>query len=169
MSQNYACAVHQPNLFPRSSTLAKLFSADVWVVLDDVQFNSRDYQHRARLAEPAEPARQRWLTLPVHRPHGRASRISELLLAETGKSRRRVEQLVRQYYGRSPFWTDTRECAEEVLAELELSDRLAPHAPLTPGPPAGPTRGCTGPADLTHFGSPGAAARAPSLFLRTSA
>jgi hypothetical protein len=30
--------IHQPNLFPRLSTLAKLFSADQWIVLDDVQF-----------------------------------------------------------------------------------------------------------------------------------
>jgi hypothetical protein len=40
------CAIHQPNFFPRLSTLAKLFTADIWVVLDDVQFARRDYQHR---------------------------------------------------------------------------------------------------------------------------
>jgi hypothetical protein len=32
------CAIHQPNFFPRLSTLAKLFTADIWVILDDVQF-----------------------------------------------------------------------------------------------------------------------------------
>lgn len=40
------CAIHQPNLFPRLSTLAKLFVADCWIVLDEVQFTCRDYQHR---------------------------------------------------------------------------------------------------------------------------
>ncbi|WP_411977315.1 WbqC family protein [Streptomyces decoyicus] len=40
------CAIHQPNLFPRLSTLAKLFAADCWIVLDDVRFTRRDYQHR---------------------------------------------------------------------------------------------------------------------------
>ncbi|WP_324603507.1 WbqC family protein [Streptomyces sp. SPB074] len=44
------CAIHQPNLFPRLPTLAKLFTADYWIVLDDVQFTRRDYQHRVRLA-----------------------------------------------------------------------------------------------------------------------
>ncbi|NED93467.1 WbqC family protein [Streptomyces sp. SID11233] len=39
------CAIHQPNLFPRLTTLAKLFAADYWIVLDDVQFTRRDYQH----------------------------------------------------------------------------------------------------------------------------
>ncbi|MCX5265887.1 WbqC family protein [Streptomyces sp. NBC_00199] len=41
------CAIHQPNPFPRLSTLAKLYAADRWIVLDDVQFARRDYQHRA--------------------------------------------------------------------------------------------------------------------------
>jgi hypothetical protein len=40
------CAIHQPNLFPRLATLAKLFSPDCWIVLDDVQFARRHYQHR---------------------------------------------------------------------------------------------------------------------------
>ena len=44
------CAIHQPNFFPRLSTLAKLFTADIWIILDDVQFARRDYQHRCHLA-----------------------------------------------------------------------------------------------------------------------
>lgn len=34
------CAIHQPNLFPRLTTPAKLFAADYWIVLDDVQFTA---------------------------------------------------------------------------------------------------------------------------------
>jgi hypothetical protein len=44
------CAIHQPNFFPRLSTIAKLYTADAWIILDDVQFARRDYQHRCRLA-----------------------------------------------------------------------------------------------------------------------
>lgn len=99
--------------------------ADVWVVLDDVQFNSRDYQHRARLAAPDDPMTQQWLSLPVHRPHGRASLIGELRLADPGTSRRRVAQLVRQYYGRARFWAQASAAVDEVLAALALTDRLA--------------------------------------------
>ncbi|TVT24742.1 WbqC family protein [Amycolatopsis acidiphila] len=125
MTDPRSCAVHQPNFFPRSATLAKLFQADVWVVLDDVQFNARDYQHRARLAPLHDPAAQRWLTVPVHRPQGRASRIAELRLADPDTSRRRVAQLVRQYYGRGPHWACVRDAVDEVLAALALTDRVA--------------------------------------------
>ncbi|MEV6297119.1 WbqC family protein [Streptomyces sp. NPDC051896] len=58
------CGIHQPNLFPRLSTLAKLYTADQWIVLDDVQFARRDYQHRARLAVLADPARQQCSPFP---------------------------------------------------------------------------------------------------------
>ncbi|WP_306500885.1 WbqC family protein [Streptomyces sp. YU58] len=115
------CAIHQPNLFPRLSTLAKLFSADLWVVLDDVQFARRDYQHRARLAALDDPSRQQWLTLPTHLPHGRPTLISQARLVDPRRSRRTVQLLVRQYYGRSPYWG----AVSEVLDALDESDRVA--------------------------------------------
>ncbi|MGW0859994.1 WbqC family protein [Streptomyces sp. NPDC002690] len=58
------CAIHQPNLFPGLTTLAELFAADYWIVLDDVRFTRRDYQHRARLGDLDEPGRRQWLTIP---------------------------------------------------------------------------------------------------------
>jgi hypothetical protein len=97
------CAIHQPNLFPRWVTLAKLLAADTWVVLDDVQFCRHDHQHRSRLGHPGEPARQ-WLVLPVHLPRGRATTIREVRLADQDVARRRVTGLTRQYYRRTPGW-----------------------------------------------------------------
>ncbi|WP_329144849.1 MULTISPECIES: WbqC family protein [unclassified Streptomyces] len=58
------CAIHQPNFLPRLTTLAKLVATDYWIVLDDVQFTRRDYQHRALLPGPGEPEGRRWLTTP---------------------------------------------------------------------------------------------------------
>ncbi|MFF2465292.1 WbqC family protein [Streptomyces mirabilis] len=115
------CAIHQPNLFPRLSTLAKLFSADCWIVLDDVQFARRDYQHRARLAALDDPSRQQWLTLPTHLPHGRPTRINQARLVDPRRSRRTIQLLLRQYYGRSRYWG----AVAEVLDALDNSDRVA--------------------------------------------
>ena len=124
MYNRITCAIHQPNFFPRLSTLAKLYAADVWVVLDDVQFNSRDYQHRAWLVAP-DGVQQQWLTLPVHKPFGRATRINEVLLAEHTKAARRVEQLLKYYYGRSPFWPLLAGPVEQVATSLRTGARLA--------------------------------------------
>ncbi|WP_405536108.1 WbqC family protein [Streptomyces sp. NBC_00075] len=119
------CAIHQPNLFPRLSTLAKLYAADRWIVLDDVQFARRDYQHRARLAGLDEPACQQWLTLPTHLPQGRSTLISQARLVDPQRSRRTAQLLVRQYYGRSPHWKVVSDVLDAVLDTLDTSDRLA--------------------------------------------
>ncbi|MET8687400.1 WbqC family protein [Streptomyces sp. NPDC004732] len=98
------CAIHQPNLLPRLTTLAKLFAADYWIVLDDVQFARRDYQHRARIAALDDVDRYRWLTVPTHLPHGRRTLIRDALIADRAASRRRTSSILRQDYGASTHW-----------------------------------------------------------------
>ena len=98
------CAIHQPNLFPRLTTLAKLFAANYWIVLDDVQFTRRDCQHRARLGILDEPGRRQWLTVPTHLPHGRPTLIRDTLIDDPDRTCRKTAGMLRQYYGASPYW-----------------------------------------------------------------
>ncbi|MCX4764138.1 WbqC family protein [Streptomyces sp. NBC_01275] len=119
------CAIHQPNLFPRLSTLAKLLAADRWIVLDDVQFARRDYQHRARLSALDDPDRQQWLTLSTHLPHGRGTLIRDAVLAEPERCRKRLAGLIRQHYGRSRHWHVVRDVLLSVLDEFDTTGRLA--------------------------------------------
>lgn len=127
------CAVHQPNLFPRLSTLAKLFAADYWVVLSDVQFTRRDYQHRARLADLDDPARRQWLTIPTRLPSGRSTLIRDALIDDPVLARRRTAGMLHQHYGRSPHWPALGQVLDPVLDAFargrtavvaELSTRL---------------------------------------------
>ncbi|WP_405583537.1 WbqC family protein [Streptomyces sp. NBC_01190] len=99
-----SCAIHQPNLLPRLSTLAKLYASDIWVILDDVQFTRHDYQHRARLAVLDDPAQQQWLSMETHLPHGRATLIRDARLADPRRAARRLCQLPPQHYRTSPHW-----------------------------------------------------------------
>ncbi|WP_185070964.1 WbqC family protein [Nonomuraea jabiensis] len=119
------CAIHQPNLFPRLATLAKLFTADYWIVLDDVQFARRDYQHRALLASLDGPWQPQWLSISTHLPHGRSTSIHEALLADPAHCRRRVAQLLADHYRRSAHWPPFRRRLEPVLAAFGRTDRLA--------------------------------------------
>jgi len=113
------CAIHQPNVFPRLTTLAKLFAADYWIVLDDVQFTRRDYQHRARLAALVDPARQRWLTLPTHLPHGRPTLIKDALIDNPDRARRRTAGMLRQHFGASPHWPALAQVLDPVLEAFD--------------------------------------------------
>lgn len=118
-------AIHQPNLAPRLSTLAKLYAADIWIVLDDVQFNARDYQHRARLADLDNPERQRWLSIPTHRPHGRSTLIRDVRVADARIARRRLELLTAQHYRRAPGWPNVGAVVDATLDALRTTNQLA--------------------------------------------
>ncbi|MGW1978776.1 WbqC family protein [Streptomyces sp. NPDC001889] len=115
------CAIHQPNFLPRLTTLAKLFAADYWIVLDDVQFTRRDYQHRARLAHLDDPAGQRRLTIPTRLPSGRPTLIRDAVIDDPHLARRRTEGMLRQHYGASPHWPALAEALGPVLDAFDTS------------------------------------------------
>nr|WP_065960567.1 WbqC family protein [Streptomyces sparsogenes] len=119
------CVIHQPNLFPRLTTLAKLFAADYWIVLDDVQFTRRDYQHRTRLAALDDPQRHQWLTIPTHLPNGRQTAIRDAVIADPTRSRRRLAQMLPHYYQTSPHWRAFGQLLEPLLGLVTITDKTA--------------------------------------------
>lgn len=119
------CAIHQPNLFPRLSTLAKLFAADIWIALDDVQFTRRDYQHRARLGRRDGPNTQAWMSLPVHLPDGRSSLIKDICILERERSARRILRMTRQHHGRQPHWAAIEPNIGQVAEMIAKTESLA--------------------------------------------
>jgi hypothetical protein len=117
------CAIHQPNFLPRLNTLAKLFAADYWIVLDDVQFARRDYQHRARIAPLDRPDLAHWLSLATHLPDGRATLIRDARLVDPQHSRDRTAQAIRHCYRRSRHWQQISTILDHVLEGFTGSDR----------------------------------------------
>ncbi|NVB84257.1 MAG: WbqC family protein [Kofleriaceae bacterium] len=59
-------AAHQPHYMPWLGYLDKLAKADLFVVMDDLQFIGRNYQNRQQLKLAEGPA---WLTVPIVRGH----------------------------------------------------------------------------------------------------
>jgi hypothetical protein len=55
-------AIHQPNYLPWLGYLDRMAKADLFIVLDHVQFERRNYQNRTQILLEGEP---RWLTVPV--------------------------------------------------------------------------------------------------------
>ncbi|MFF7777051.1 WbqC family protein [Streptomyces tanashiensis] len=118
-------AIHQPNFLPRLSTLAKLFAADSWIVLDDVQFARRDFQHRARLAGMSGSRQHQWLSIPTHLPHGRSTLIKDAVVVDPPRSRRRVADMLTHYYGKSSDWPLLRQELDSVLHRFRGTASMA--------------------------------------------
>jgi hypothetical protein len=63
--------IHQPHYFPWLGYLERMLRADVFVLLDHVQFERGNYQNRTRILMDGEA---RWLTVPVAQ-HSQKERI----------------------------------------------------------------------------------------------
>jgi hypothetical protein len=133
------CAIHQPNFLPRLSTLAKLYAAGIWIILDDVQFTRRDYQHRCYLAPVADVQLPgRWLTIPVHLPGGRATLIRDVLLAEPALTAKRTSGILRHYHHRAPHQSGVLDLISGIEETI-----MAPVGPRTSAStPRSPCSGC---------------------------
>jgi WbqC-like protein family len=64
-------AVHQPHFLPWLGYLDKMIRSDVFILLDDVQFERRNYQNRTQIRLDGQA---RWLTVPVLQ-HSQKERI----------------------------------------------------------------------------------------------
>ena len=55
-------AIHQPHYIPWLGYLDRMIKADLFIVLDHVQFERRNYQNRTAIRCDDQ---QKWLTVPV--------------------------------------------------------------------------------------------------------
>ncbi|HYD58700.1 MAG TPA: WbqC family protein [Burkholderiales bacterium] len=128
--------IHQPLLFPWLGYLDRMARADLFVVLDHVQFERGNYQNRARYLHEGEP---RWLTVPVHQ-RSQKERIldKEVDHGAAGKTPwgPAAFNTLRQAYRDAPFFHAYAEPVEAILkarwtrlADLTLASmRLAREA-----------------------------------------
>lgn len=98
-------AIHQPNFFPWLGFFDKLIRADVFIVLDHVQFpkSEGNWSNRVRMAVNGEAA---WVTMPVVRDYEGFRRIDEMQIDNRAPWRRKLLQLLRTNYGRAQAFRD---------------------------------------------------------------
>lgn len=120
-------AIHQPNFFPWLGYFNKIARCDVFVVLDDVQYQKTgsSWSNRVKLLVGGEP---RWVTAPVRRrPHG-TTRIDELSWAGDPWREKLLRTLASNYAG-AAFYCETMELLEPLVRNDEtLVERYNMHA-----------------------------------------
>lgn len=116
-------AIHQPNFLPRLKILQKIAYADVWCVLDSVQYCAREWQNRARIVTSHGNNESFWLSVPVSRPHGRDTLISEVVLDDPTSTGLIIEQTLFHAYRRAPYWAALNDFFP-VLKSLFATDNL---------------------------------------------
>ena len=105
-------AIHQPNFLPWLGFFDKIARADVFVLLDSVQFPKKGgtWTNRVRILVNGQPT---WLTVPVERSYHGTRTIREMRVRDDdGRWRETALKTLHSAYGRAPFF-------EAVRAELE--------------------------------------------------
>ncbi len=119
-------AVHQPNYLPWLGFFAKAAQADVFVLLDDVQFEKGGYTNRV---EVKTAQGRTLLTVPVEAGGATPPRIDELRIAKDGRWTVRHVKTLAQSYARTPGWSAYGPQINGILASGEthlatLNERL---------------------------------------------
>ncbi|MGE0870865.1 MAG: WbqC family protein [Kofleriaceae bacterium] len=121
-------AAHQPHYLPWLGYLDKLAKADVFVVMDDLQFEERNFQNRNRVKLNHGP---RWLTVPLVRG-SLTDRIVDKRIDNTGRGGRhhwqhRHWRSLVVHYGHAPEFSRYAADLEDVfvrrwdfIVELDL-------------------------------------------------
>lgn len=122
-------AAHQPQYLPWLGYFDKLAQADVFVLLDDVQFKKNEWQNRNRIKGPGGP---QWITVPVR--HRFPQTIAEVEVRENEPWRRKHLRALESNYGRAACFAEQMPLIAEVLERpwshlaplnIELVRRLA--------------------------------------------
>jgi hypothetical protein len=124
-------SIHQPAYFPWLGLVEKVALCERFVLLDNVQFNARAFQHRTLYSAPGTP---RYLTLPVHASGCQqlGTPIHSIPLADPAAPARHFRTLA-QRYGRTRGWPRVEERLRAILAAqpARLLDIALPTLELT--------------------------------------
>jgi hypothetical protein len=105
MSGERLVAIHQPNFFPWLGYFDKIRRADVFVVLDDVQFpksGAGNWSNRVKLVVGGQPT---WVGVPVISANRGLQRICEIEIAETVPWRTKINKTLRMHYARAAHFS----------------------------------------------------------------
>lgn len=93
-------SIHQPNFLPWLGFFEKADRADVFILLDNVQFEKNDWQNRNRIKGPAGA---QWLTVPVHQRYPQT--IAEVEIDNRTNWRRKHWSAIMSNYRRAPYFS----------------------------------------------------------------
>lgn len=122
MSKRKVVAIHQPNFFPWLGYFDKIARADVFILLDNVQFPKKggNWSNRVKLIINGQAA---WVTMPVVRSYHGTRLINQMQINNATPWRNKLLKTIQINYSRAPFF----DALFPLLSELvnNPTDQLA--------------------------------------------
>ena len=115
-------AIHQPNYIPWLGYFHKMAHADIFVLLDNVQFPKGGYGNRVKIKGRVNS--DFWLTVPVRLSKSSTQMYNEIEIAYDQKWQARHVNLIRDAYQKTPFFSDYFNDFKNIIREsyTDLAD-----------------------------------------------
>ena len=110
--------IHQPNYMPWSGFFHKWMLADVFVILDTVQFHKNEWQNRNRIKTAQG---EQWITVPV--TYRFPQTIQEVGIAPNNWAKKQIASIT-QAYAKAPYFKQVWQPILNILQQPH--DKLSP-------------------------------------------
>lgn len=107
-------SIMQPSFLPWLGYFNLIRKSDIFVFLDNVQFEPRSWQHRNRIYDGK---REIWLSVSTTRPSGRESLISEVLVNYEHFRPEQLQETLRRVYMKHPFYSELESIVSNVFSK----------------------------------------------------
>jgi len=102
--------IRQPGYFPYLGFFKKIESCDVFVFLDDVQFEKNDWDNRNKIKTVDGPA---WLTVPVLHKFG--TKLNEIRIDNNQEWSKKHRKTIEMNYQKAKYFSDYWDDIESIL------------------------------------------------------
>lgn len=106
--------IHQPDFMPYMGFFDRLLKADIYVVLDNVQYVRGSSDHWTNRDQIKTKNGATWITVNVKKAH-RETNICDIYLAEEHGWRDRCRNMFRENYSKAPYYGEINPYIEEML------------------------------------------------------
>ncbi|MBN1493687.1 MAG: WbqC family protein [Candidatus Omnitrophica bacterium] len=103
------CAIHQPQYMPWLGYFDKIDKADVFILLDDVQFKKNEWQNRNKIRTAQG---WQWITVPVLHDFGQ--KINTVHIDNNKKWRHDHLRAIELSYGKAPYYGRYKDFIDEL-------------------------------------------------------
>ncbi|MFY4759957.1 WbqC family protein [Aliarcobacter butzleri] len=109
--------IHQPDFLPYLGFFHRLLYADLFVILDDVQFIKSGWHHRDQI-KVSYGDKKIWITLSVHRSKT-DTKINEMTLSMDNKAKKKLLNQIIENYRKSKYFKEIEPLIRRIILNKE--------------------------------------------------
>jgi hypothetical protein len=109
---NTICTIHQPNFLPWLGYFHRIINTDVFVLLDDAQYQKKggNYENRVQFNFSGEA---KWVSVPIFRPTG--IQTTKMLKINSHNWQKKFINTLQTNYGKAQFFNELKEEVFDIV------------------------------------------------------